>query len=173
LQTALRSSAIASEASAVKGFSSASGRNCRHFDFIACVDPRLGAAHHVQEICEAALLQDTGAGARAITTGADDGRLHVWFQIQVRDQIMQIRQRRTDRMRGVSTLVLGTTSDIDNLKVGSRGDQFLQLSHIDLRHYVEFETRFLPRFDSACQITLNVFQTYTCETQLRFGNSFI
>lgn len=52
-------------------------------DLITRINPRLGAPGYVEQIIETELLQDTGSGAGAIASGADDCRLRLWIQVQM------------------------------------------------------------------------------------------
>src|SRR5258708_6014784 len=96
-----------------------SQRSPRQLDFIARINPRFGPAGHVEQVFEPELLKDAGSGAGAITAGADNRRLRIWFEIQARQQVAQLSQRRAGCTRRVSTVVFSRTAHVDKLKIGS------------------------------------------------------
>ena len=54
----------------------------RALNFVSRINPRAGAASHVQEIRETLLLQNTGGRTRTIAARADDRRRFVQIKIQ-------------------------------------------------------------------------------------------
>src|SRR5712691_2004821 len=98
----------------------------RHLARVSRVNPRAGAAGYIHHIGKARLLRDAGGRARAKAAGADDRSRLVRLQIQTRQELAQLLERRGCRSRRVATLVLRRTTNVNDLQVRLRFDQVFQ-----------------------------------------------